>query len=170
VRDQITEDVELARRMKAQGAKVRLQLGAKFASTRMHATLSQMFRGWARIYSGTTRRRPGRIIAVALFILFCGLSAYPALAWGLFELLSGTTARNNYWVIASVAHLVVITVTLSLVYAGARNARRYTLLFPLGGALLLAILAYAIRWCITGRIEWRGTVFQQQDRASSTVA
>jgi hypothetical protein len=169
VKDQITEDVELARRMKAQGARVRLEAGKKFASTRMHATLAQMFRGWARIYSGTTRRRPGRIIAVALFILICGFSAYAGLAWALAAQLTHDPSAPMWW-IASLSHLSLMTVTLAMVYSGASNARRYALLFPLSGSILLGILAFAIRWCITGRIEWRGTVFQQQpqqDRPSA---
>lgn len=162
VRDQITEDVELARLMKRQGAKVRLLLGSTFASTRMHATLGQMLRGWARIYSGTSRRRPWRILAVALFLLICGFSAYAALAW---SFLSGD---GRPWLIASLAHLLVMTLTLAGLYADSRNPRRNALLFPLGGSILLAILAFAVRWCITGRIEWRGTVFQQQDRPSAS--
>jgi chlorobactene glucosyltransferase len=169
VRDQITEDVELARRMKSQGAKVRLELGARFASTRMHATLGQMFRGWARIYSGTTRRNPARIIAAALFLLICGLTAYPALAWSVGRVLAHDPGGRN-WLIASLVHLVAMTLTLASVYSGSNNSRRYALLFPVSGAIVLAILAFAIRWCITGRIEWRGTVFQQQDRASTMPA
>ena len=47
----------------------------------MHATLPQMLRGWGRIYSGTSRRRPWRILAVALFLLVCGFSAYAALGY-----------------------------------------------------------------------------------------
>jgi hypothetical protein len=166
VKDQITEDVELARRMKSQGARVRLEMGKKFASTRMHATLAQMFRGWARIYSGTTRRKSGRIIAVALFVLFCSFSAYAAMAWALAAQLVHDPAARAWW-IASLSHLAVMSTTLAMVYAGAQGRKRYALLFPLSGAILLGILVFAIRWCITGRIEWRGTVFQQQDRPSA---
>jgi glycosyltransferase involved in cell wall biosynthesis len=166
VKDQIVEDVELARRMKAQGAKVRLEMGKRFASTRMHATLPQMFRGWARIYSGTSRRRPGRLIALALYLLVCGFSVYAALALALVRQLQHSPAARGWW-IASLAHLAFMTVTLFMIYSGARGAKRYALLFPVGGAILLSILVYAIRWCITGRIEWRGTVFQQSDRPSA---
>jgi hypothetical protein len=135
----------------------------------MHATLGQMFRGWARIYSGTTRRKPGRIIAAALFILICGFCAYPALVWAIARVAAHDPGGRN-WLIASLVHLLAMTLTLSLVYSGARNPRRSALLFPLSGAILVAILVFAIRWCITGRIEWRGTVFQQQDRPSSSAA
>ena len=68
---------------------------------------------------------------------------------------------------ASIVHVTFMLLTLFMIYSSARGARRYALLFPLGGAILLAILVYAIRWCITGRIEWRGTVFQQTDRPSA---
>ncbi len=160
VRDQITEDVELARLMKRQGASVRLFLGSAFASTRMHATLPQMLRGWGRIYSGTSRRRPWRILAVASFLLVCGFSGYAALIG------SFASRGSQLWLIASVIHLLLMTLVLGMIYAESGNQRRNALLFPLGGGILLAILAFAIRWCITGRIEWRGTVFQQPDRSS----
>ncbi|MGB7158328.1 MAG: glycosyltransferase family A protein [Tepidisphaeraceae bacterium] len=170
VRDQITEDVELARRMKQRGAQVRLMFGAPFASTRMHATLPQMLRGWGRIYSGTSRRRPWRILASAAFILVCGFSAYAALAWTATLWTTRGLGVAWPWLGAVVAHLVLMTATLAGIYTDSRNPRRYALLFPLSGTLMLAIFAFAIRWCITGRIEWRGTVFQQQDRPSSSAA
>ncbi len=163
VRDQITEDVELARLLKRRGGRVRLFLGSTFASTRMHANLPQMLRGWGRIYSGTSHRSPWRILAVATFLLVCGFSAYAALGW------STASREPQPWLIASLAHWALMTLALATVYADSRNSRRYALLFPLGGAVLLGILAFAIRWCITGRIEWRGTVFQQPHRSSATV-
>ncbi|MDQ3439497.1 MAG: hypothetical protein M3478_04010, partial [Planctomycetota bacterium] len=152
--------------LKQQGFHMRLVLGSQFVSTRMHATLPQMLRGWGRIYSGTSRRSPWRIIWAALFLILCGFSGYVALAWGL-----TVAARDGWgaaapWLIASLIHLGQMTGTLADVYAESGNQRRYALLFPLSGAVLLGIMAFAIRWCITGRIEWRGTVFQQPDRPS----
>jgi len=170
VRDQITEDVELARGMKQRGARLRLFLGSQFASTRMHATLGQMLRGWGRIYSGTSRRRPWRILAAAAFVAVCGLSAYVALAWAVAFWLARGLPLAWPWLVAVVAHLVLMTATLARIYTDSGNSRRSALLFPISGTLMLAIFAFAIRWCITGRIEWRGTVFQQQDRPSSSVA
>ena len=166
VRDQITEDVELARLLKHNGFRVRLVLGSQFVSTRMHATLPQMLRGWGRIYSGTSRRSPWRIIWAALFLNLSCFSGYVALGWGLVVAGREGWGAAAPWLIASLIHLGQMTGTLADVYAESGNGRRYALLFPLSGAILLAILAFAIRWCITGRIEWRGTVFQQQDRPS----
>ena len=165
VRDQITEDVELARLLKHQGFRVRLVLGMQFVSTRMHATLPQMLRGWGRIYSGTSRRSPWRIVWAALFLILSCFSGYVALAWGLVVAGRDGWSAASPWLIASLIHLGQMMGTLADVYAESGNRRRYALLFPLGGTILLGIMGFAIRWCITGRIEWRGTVFQQPDRS-----
>src|SRR5205085_5043800 len=61
------EDVQLMRLMKAGGYKVRFFMGAHLAATRMHATLRQIIRGWARIYSTTSQRHAGRIAATLTF-------------------------------------------------------------------------------------------------------
>jgi cellulose synthase/poly-beta-1,6-N-acetylglucosamine synthase-like glycosyltransferase len=163
VKDRITEDVELMRRMKAGGARTRFFLGATFASTRMHATLRQMFRGWGRIYSGTSRRSPWRIVAAIVFLLASGFSAYAALAWGVV----GDDFRTWLW--GSFAHLVVMTCVLAGLYGDSGNPRRNALLFPLGGGVLLAIFAFALKWCATGRIEWRGTTFDQNRPDAATA-
>jgi hypothetical protein len=135
----------------------------------MHATLPQMLRGWGRIYSGTSRRSPWRIIGAAVFVVVCSFTGYAALAWGLIVAGREGWGAAAPWLIASLIHLGQLTGTLADVYRESGNPRRYALLFPLGGSILLAILAFAIRWCITGRIEWRGTVFQQPDRPSPMV-
>ena len=62
--------------MKSKGHRIRMFLGAAFASTRMHTSLHQMFHGWGRIYSGSARRRPWRILSTILFLVVCGLSVY----------------------------------------------------------------------------------------------
>jgi len=160
VRDQITEDVEFFRLLKSRNFRVRLLLGLTYASTRMHATLRQMLRGWGRIYSGTNRRSPWRIIAALFFVALCGFSAYVALGWGIGRSLAGG-ADARRWLVASIAHLVVMTLALGGLYADSGNPRRNALLFPIGGSILVALFVFALRWCATGKIEWRGTTFNQ---------
>lgn len=158
VKDQIVEDVELMKRLKAAGFKVRFFLGSELASTRMHATFRQMFHGWGRIYSGTARRKTPRLIAAMAFLLFSGLTVYPALAWGVVELLRWEEWR---WLAASLVHAVLLTLHLLRVYYESGNRKRYALLFPLSGPVMVAILAFALRMCRTGRVNWRDTIFQQ---------
>jgi len=154
VRDNITEDVALMRVLKAAGFRTRLYNGQNLASTRMHTTWRQMFNGWARIFSGVTERRPWRILAAMAFVAFSGLSAYVALAYGLIAAVRGD---GRMWLTLAASHVALMTILLAIIYALSGNARRLALAFPVGAAILLAIYAYALRACYTGRIAWRGT-------------
>lgn len=151
VRDQITEDVELMRRLKSNGYRTRLLFGDHLATTRMHATIKQMVHGWGRIYSGTSRRRMGRIILALVLLPIVGLGVYPMLVLGLF---------HPIWLTAAIAHLVVMSLYLALIYGKAGQPRWYALLFPVGCGVLLALLGYALRMCRTGRVLWRDTEYQ----------
>ena len=150
VRDRIVEDVELARKLKAAGRRVRFFSGAHLASTRMHATLRQMFHGWARIYAGTARRRPRRIAGALAFLLIGGLSVYPAL---LYAALSGRPA----WLATAGFHLLLLTLIVGLLYRWSGRRAWRAVLFPLTAGMVCGILAFALRRCATGRVDWRGT-------------
>jgi cellulose synthase/poly-beta-1,6-N-acetylglucosamine synthase-like glycosyltransferase len=152
VRDQITEDVALFRKLKSAGHRVRVYFGRDLAQTRMHATLSQMFHGWARIFSGVTNRRPWSILLAMLFT-FSGLSAFAAGVDSLWT-------SNPVLQFAAAIHLALLVATLSLIYHIAANPKFYALLFPIAGPMMLAIYAYALRACQTGKIAWRGTAYQ----------
>jgi cellulose synthase/poly-beta-1,6-N-acetylglucosamine synthase-like glycosyltransferase len=163
VRAQITEDVELMRHLKGRGFRTRFLLGSHLASTRMHSTLRQMFHGWARIYSGTSRRSPWRIIGAMALLVLCGFTLYPAVAWGVVR---AARASEFGWLIASGAHALLMTAYLALIYQWSGNRARFACMFPLSGAVLLAILAFALRTCRTGRVTWRETHFQIPVHAS----
>jgi cellulose synthase/poly-beta-1,6-N-acetylglucosamine synthase-like glycosyltransferase len=167
VHDHITEDVALMRILKAAGFRTRLYSGQDLASTRMHTTWPQMFNGWARIFSGVTERRPWRILAAMGFVAVSGLSGYAALVYGLSE-----AARFDEWtwLKLSVSHVALMTVVLAIIYNLSRNARWLALAFPLGGAVLLALYANAIRACYTGRIAWRGTQYVSGPPRDSSAA
>ncbi|HEY7088854.1 MAG TPA: glycosyltransferase family 2 protein [Tepidisphaeraceae bacterium] len=152
VKDQITEDVELMRLLKGNEYKVRLLMGSHLASTRMHSTLHQMFNGWARIYSGTARRRPWRILLTMWFVLTAVFTLYPAIVYGLILM-------SPVWLGWAAAHWVLMTLYLMLVYYWSGNPPRYALLAPISGAMMLAILAFSLSKCWTGRITWRDTEF-----------
>jgi chlorobactene glucosyltransferase len=152
VKDKIVEDVELARLLKSKGYSIRFFSGDHLASTRMHATLKQMFNGWGRIYSGTSRRKIGRIVLAMIFLMAGSFSVYPAMIWG-------SVQHDPRWLIASLAHLAVMTAMLALIYKWARNPAPFAALFPISGTILLAILAFALRVCRTGRVQWRNTTY-----------
>jgi cellulose synthase/poly-beta-1,6-N-acetylglucosamine synthase-like glycosyltransferase len=155
VRNQITEDVELMRLLKSRDYKVRIFSGAHLAATRMHSNLRQMFHGWARIFSGTSRRSPRRIIGAIVFLLLAVLTVYPALGWGIYRTLHG----EYLWLTISLLHFLLMTGYLMRVYRWSGNLMRSALLLPVSAGLMLAIFVYALRKCQTGRILWRDTEF-----------
>ena len=157
VRDRITEDVELMRLLKSRAFRTRFMLGSHLASTKMHSDLAQMCHGWGRIYAGSNRLNPSRIIGSILFLLACGFSAYPALLWSIIAAAGWGEFR---WLAASVSHLLLMTAYLAMMYHWSGNRARYAWLFPLGGIGLLRILAFGLRTCLTGRVMWRDTHFQ----------
>lgn len=152
VKDQITEDVELMRALKAKEFRVRLYLGQHLAATRMHSNLRQMFNGWARIYSGTPRRRPWRILMAMWFTLIGVFTVYPALIYAMWS-------RDPEWMGMSLLHMGLMTLYLGLVYFWSGNRPRYALLAPVAAVLMLGIFGYSLRKCQTGRIVWRDTHF-----------
>jgi cellulose synthase/poly-beta-1,6-N-acetylglucosamine synthase-like glycosyltransferase len=155
VRDNITEDVALVRLLKQQGHRVRIFLGRDFASTRMHATLRQMFHGWARIFSGVSNRRPWAILAAMGFVL-SGIAAHVAAFYGIYVI---AATHSPYWLVAAATHLFLLWGILTTAYRWAGNPERNALLFPIAGPMMLAIYAYALRTCRTGKIAWRGTSY-----------
>jgi chlorobactene glucosyltransferase len=150
VKNQIVEDVELMRLLKRRGYTVRLFAGSHLAATRMHATLAQLRSGWGRIYAGTSRFKPARLIATILFVALCGLGVYPAI-------LHGILARDPKWLAASLLHFAMINWYLIHVYRAAGLSIRYALAFPLSGAVLVQLLAIAVQKCRNRNFEWRGT-------------
>jgi hypothetical protein len=160
VRDNITEDVALMRLLKMNDFRVRLYYGREFASTRMHTTWRQLFNGWARIFSGVTNRKPWRIFAAMAFVGVSGLSGYVAL-------IAGAVAGDTRWLALAGVHLLLITIVLAAVYRMSGNRARFALAFPVAAGVLVALYAYAVRACFTGRIAWRGTSYSAGSSTST---
>jgi hypothetical protein len=140
------------RLLKANEFRVRLYYGRDFASTRMHTTWRQLFNGWARIFSGVTSRKPWRILIAMVFVGVSGLSAYVAV-------IAGAVMGDVRWLALAGVHLLLITIVLAAVYRMSGNRARFALAFPIAAGVLVAVYAYAVRACFTGRIAWRGTSY-----------
>lgn len=150
VRDQFTEDVELMRRLKSAGGRVRLFIGRRLIATPMYHTLAQTVRGWGRNFFGASRGRPARIAAALLLVLASTLSVYPALAWGL---LAGAPAATAL----ALLHAALLTTCLGLIHRWSGNSPLLALGYPLAAPVLLAALTRALWLCRTRRVDWRGT-------------
>ena len=139
----------------------RVSWGNDFCAVRMYSSLPAIIRGWSRIYYAARVGSPWRVLGAAAFVIFCGFSAYVALAWGLYRL-AHPAAQWPYaaaWLIASGIHLGILTFLVSTLYAWSGNPRRNALLFPIGAGMLLGIFARALQMCVTKKVEWRGTAY-----------
>jgi hypothetical protein len=87
-----------------------------------------------------------------LFFIFCGFSAYPAIVLGALH-------GQRELLIASLAHLSLMTTYLAVIYGMSGNPKRYAWLFPIAGTMMLAIFSFALRMCYTGKLKWRDTQY-----------
>lgn len=161
VRDCVNEDVELARAVKKAGGRVRFFSGFHLGATRMHTTLPKIFRGWGRIFAGTSRRNPWPMLAAMAFIVGCVLSGYVTLLIG--------TARAAHgggpWLAVAVVHVAMMHAFVAFAYSKAGVPRRYHLLLPLAATMMLGVLGVGVRRCFGGTFEWRGTLVRDHGRS-----
>jgi len=171
VKDRFCEDVAIARVMKGHGLRPRVSWGNEYCSVRMYASLGAIIRGWSRIYYAARVGSPWRIIAALFFILVCGMSVYPALAWGIYRTLHpvavwpGLIGRLAHpglgplWLFNGLIHFLLLNVALRRVYKWSGNSSRYALFFTVAGPMLSYILYRGLKLCVTKKIEWRGTAY-----------
>ncbi len=159
VRDKYCEDMYIARAIKAKGFRARFVWGNDFCAVRMYSSLKEIMRGWSRIFFSTSAGRPWRILGAVAFILVCCFSAYAALGWGVTQAVHGATLSSTLWLTFTVLHATLMLVFLSIMYVLSGNHWSYALAFPLAQIMLLRIYALALKTCLTGKLEWRGTVY-----------
>jgi len=162
IRGTLSEDVALARKLKSAGYRPRLSWADDWATVRMYPSFSSIYRGWGRNFFVGSLGKPWRILAAIAFVLCCCFSAYAAIAWGIYRNANPIDAWGGWgWIITGVAHLVIMTSVLAVMYYWSRNPWWNALLFPLGATVLLAIFAKSLMICATGRVEWRGTSYSR---------
>jgi hypothetical protein len=117
-------------------------------------------RGWSRLFFAASDGRPWRAILGAAFLIGCSLSAYAAIAWGIYRTVHPVNRFGNVgWLLAGIVHLVFMMKSLATLYAWSGNARSNALMFPLSASVLLRIFFKSLLMCATGKVEWRGTQY-----------
>jgi len=126
----------------------------------MYASWSEFIRGWKRIYTELALRSPRRLGRCAARVLAFGtllpIAALANIALGTWFIASGSA-----WGIASlffgIAGLTPLMIVLSWVYRLGRAPLWAVPAYPLGAALVAALLLRAARDLRAGRpIEWGG--------------
>ncbi len=152
VRLELAEDVQLMRKLKSAGFRTRLFHGNTLATTHMYGTTRQAIRGWARIYATTNRLQTHAILAALAILSISALIFWPAMVFGI-------AAAHPGWILAAALHAAIMALWLALLYGWSNNPRRYAAAAPATFLVVLSILVYALRMCVTGRISWRNTQY-----------
>ncbi len=169
VRDKLSEDVALARQVKAKGLRPRVAWGVDLAAVHMYAGLANLLRGWSRNFYGVGLGSPWRILVGMGFFVVCVLSVYPMLAWGIWALLRPSPRWIDFaWLGLAGTHWILMTATMWVHYRWSGNPGRYAVLLPLGAVMMLRIFTRSLRLCATGNVEWRGDRIQIKDPKSPT--
>ncbi len=163
VKDCIVEDKALAERVKWSDMRLIIADGRRFVSTRMYASLSEMWEGWTKnIYLGL-RDRPSLLLLGAFGAALALLAAFFLPLW--LPLGLWWYWRGGGWMALGVA-LEALAVWAALLFARAQAARAinisawYAWTTPLGAAVFAAMM-FASAWkSLSGRgVSWKGRLY-----------
>jgi glycosyltransferase involved in cell wall biosynthesis len=160
VRDRFVEDIAMASKVKALPRPIRTVLVRDLVTCRMYASLSQLIRGWSRIFYDALDRKPWRLVCRLLDPLIFCQSGHIALIASVAMVLTGNSGPFAWWLlILSLAHHALMYPVFRLVYQASVPGSRFAAWFPLGNLLTDYILLRAIWMSLTGRVTWRGTSY-----------
>jgi glycosyltransferase involved in cell wall biosynthesis len=156
IRGTLSEDVALARKLKAAGFKPRLGFGDTWATVRMYQGFKAIFRGWSRNFYVGSLGKPWRILGLVTFLLLAVYSIFPALGWGVHRMDVPGVISATRWFWAVGAHAMLMIGCVALIYVWASEKAWNAILFPFSCLVMLAICAKSLWICKTGRVSWRG--------------
>lgn len=157
VREEICEDVEMARLLKRRGHRVLMQDGTRLLETRMYT-------GWATLWPGFAKNLivmaggPARTLALAAAAVILGWAAV------LVPLYDASACRAG-------AHGACVALAPALAASGAAFGLHiaaavhfgipwvYGLTFPLGYTVGAMIAVDSVRWRAIGRVRWKGRTY-----------
>jgi chlorobactene glucosyltransferase len=159
VRDQLNEDIQLARAAKASGWRLRVVENEGLYRTRMYATFGQAHRGWSRIFSGALRSPSKVALAAGLVFTFAFLPLVATVACA-FPFVRATHeggAPLAAWAAALLAEHVVVW----RLYAMMKVGRAWSLLYPAGAiAGVCMLLSAMLKSFGATSTTWRDTTYR----------
>ena len=125
----------------------------------MYSSLGQLVRGWSRILYDALDRRSIRLLGKLLDVIVFCQTGHLALLVGLVTPGSWTATGLSRPILIGMSSSTTSGCTSSsaLVYNTSVPNSRYVAWFPLGNLVIDVILLRAIRMCLTGKVNWRGT-------------
>lgn len=150
VRSEVLEDVRLAARLKGAGARIQAEHAPALVSTRMYASLAELWEGSTKNWFAVLGF--SKLLTAATLLWMFAVGVLPSL------LVAVSLAANwtrVFWP-ALAAHALHAGL-LALVCRRGRIPARYGLTAPLGYALSCAVLAASAYGVLTGKgVSWKG--------------
>jgi len=161
VRNEINEDISLARCVKGAGHRLLNAVGRDLFTTRMYDSLAAMYRGWTRIYSGGFKR-PGLLLAVMAGTFAFTLLPYAGLAGSAAAVAAGA---RDAWLLATLGlaagALVFMMITMRRFFQLGRANPWCLVFYPMAVVLVLGFEAGAlVRALGLAGVTWRGTTYK----------
>jgi len=154
LRNEVLEDVALARRVKASGGRLAFLLGRPWVRTRMYENFRDMWEGWSKNLYLLYKKRLGLLLAALALLWLLDLGPFFGLLVS-FHLRRGPAQVG--WAAACVAILAWRHVTYAQTLARAQFTRRMAI-YRLPGVAIYSclLLNSARRYLWTEQIQWKG--------------
>ena len=161
VKNEIVEDIALARCVKGAGHRLFNAVGEDLFSTRMYDSLGAMYRGWTRIYYGGFKSVLWLLGVMTMTFLFT-LMPFGVLAVSSVFLAMGRPSPLTLLAfVAAFAGIVALVVTMRRLFILCRGNPWYLVFYPLAAGLVLTFQAGAIIRALGLRsVTWRGTTYK----------
>lgn len=155
VRDKVAEDLALAQRFFRAGLRVRLVRGDDQLATHMYGSLPELIAGWGKnMFAGGIDAMPGGAVGRALFPFVLPVVPLMTLLPVIVALFAFTGSMSAAWRLWSAVCVAANLLWWALIYRGFHQRVWYSLLHPLGAAVVLFIVLRAI---VRGRrVGWKG--------------
>lgn len=169
VKDELLEDIELARRVHAAGKRAGLFLADNMLTCRMYDTYDAFKRGWRRIYTEAAKRRPDRLTKAAQRIVLLGTilpaASLLAASLGAAAWISTGEAIPAITTLTGIYALAAYTAALRLAFKAGHASWLAVIAYPLGAALVATILTQAARDLKKGKpTVWGGRTYHRPIR------
>lgn len=163
VRSRFVEDIAIAERVKALGLPIRVALARGIITCRMYATFGQVVRGWSRIFYDALGRNPWRLALKLLDPLVFCQTGHIALATSVALVAFRPHDKFAPALLAlSLAHHFFMYLVFRYVFQAAVRHARWAAWYPLANVVIDLILFRALQMCLTGKVTWRGTDYQNK--------
>ena len=157
VKNEVVEDVELAKKIRQEGYSMQFLNGSRLYSTRMYSSLKEIKTGWTRIFTYLFNKNIPAILHKIFLFLFFSLMPFAILA---IEKLFWITRSPRFDTKLFILSLIVSGWIVLIRFIGNKFLKTnpwYAFLHPLGSVVMIWILSACVGRIIFNRPSaWRG--------------